>query len=123
MATNKDTALGFLRLAASGKAREAFATHVDPSFRHHNPYFPGTAEALMTGMDENARQFPDKRLEVKLVLEDGNLAAVYSHVRHTPDELGYAVMHIFRFAGGRIVELWDTGQEVPAEPVNENGMF
>ena len=123
MATNKVAALTFLQLAASGKAREAFAAHVDPSFRHHNPYFPGTAEALMTGMDDNARQFPKKRLDVKLALEDGNLVAVYSHVRHTPDERGYAVMHIFRFEGGRIVELWDTGQEVAAESVNENGMF
>jgi hypothetical protein len=32
------------------------------AFKHHNPYFAATAEALMAGMDENARQNPQKRI-------------------------------------------------------------
>jgi hypothetical protein len=38
--------MAFLRLAASGYAREAFQKHVAPSFRHHNP-FPGDAEGAI----------------------------------------------------------------------------
>ena len=34
-----------------------------------------------------------------------------------------AAEHIFRFAGDRIVEMWDVGQEVPASSPNTNGMF
>jgi predicted SnoaL-like aldol condensation-catalyzing enzyme len=30
---------------------------------------------------------------------------------------------IFRFEGGRIVELWDVAMVVPEKIVNENGMF
>src|SRR5262249_186078 len=33
--------MAFLRLAASGYAREAFQKHVAPGFRHHNPFFRG----------------------------------------------------------------------------------
>jgi len=32
-------------------------------------------------------------------------------------------VHLFRFEGDHIVELWDIGQPVPAESVNTNGMF
>jgi predicted SnoaL-like aldol condensation-catalyzing enzyme len=74
-------------------------------------------------MDANARQFPQKKLDVKLALEDGNLVAVFSHVRHTADEPGFAVVHILRFENSRIVEMWDLAQQVPAASPNANGMF
>jgi hypothetical protein len=37
--SRKEAAIAFLRLAASGKAREAFQKHVAPGFRHPNPFF------------------------------------------------------------------------------------
>jgi len=77
----------------------------------------------MAGMEENARQNPGKRLDVLHVLEDGDLVAVHSRVQPKPDDRGAALVHLFRFEGDRIVELWDIGQPVPAESVNTNGMF
>ena len=53
---HKDTAISFLELAASGKVREAYAQFVGPGFRHHNPFFEGSAESLLAGMEENARR-------------------------------------------------------------------
>lgn len=119
----KQAALDFLHLAAKGASREAFSKYVGQGFRHHNVYFKGDAETLMTAMEENARQTPDKVFEVKRALQDGDLVAVHSHVQQTSGDLGAAVVHIFRFESGKIVELWDLGQAVPAETVNENGMF
>jgi hypothetical protein len=40
-----------------------------------------------------------------------------------PGDNGAAVVHTFRFEGDRIAELWDIGQPVPADSVNDNGMF
>jgi predicted SnoaL-like aldol condensation-catalyzing enzyme len=77
----------------------------------------------MTGMEENARQNPEKRLEILRALEDGDLVAVHSHVRHNPADRGAALAHIFRFEGDCIAELWDIGQPVPDNAVNANGMF
>jgi len=121
----KDAAIEFLTLAATGKAREAYERHVAPGFRHHNPYFRGDAESLMLAMEENAIQNPDKILEVKMALQDGDRVAVFSRVRQRPDDRGGAVVHLFRFEGDRIAELWDVGQAAPedSESVNENGMF
>ena len=121
--SHKAVALSFLRLAAAGKSREAFQKHVAPGFRHHNPYFRGDAEALMTAMDENAAQNPDKVFEVQRALEDGDLVAVHSRVQMKPGAPEIAVVHIFKFQGDRIVELWDLGQEIAKDSPNENGPF
>jgi predicted SnoaL-like aldol condensation-catalyzing enzyme len=123
MGMKKDVAVSFLQLASSGRVREAYAKHVAPGFRHHNPFFVGDAQALMAGMEENARQNPDKSLSVVRALEDGDLVAVHSHVRQKPDDRGAAVVHLFRFEGDLIAELWDVGQPVPAQSVNAVGMF
>jgi predicted SnoaL-like aldol condensation-catalyzing enzyme len=121
--SRKDAAVSFLRLVASGKVREAYRAHVGPGFRHHNPYFKGDAASLMAAMEENAAMTPDKVLEVQRALEDGDLVAVHSRVRQRPDDPGGAVVHIFRFEGDRVVELWDVGQDVPPDSPNEHGMF
>jgi predicted SnoaL-like aldol condensation-catalyzing enzyme len=119
----KKAAIEFLRLSASGQVRKAYRSYVGPGFRHHNPYFRGDAETLIAAMEENAAQNPNKVLEVLRVLEDGNLVAVHSRVRLKPDDLGMGLVHIFRFEGDRIVELWDIGQPVPEDSPNEHGMF
>jgi predicted SnoaL-like aldol condensation-catalyzing enzyme len=121
--SHKEAATSFMRLVASGKVREAYQSYVDPNFRHHNPFFQGDADSLRIAMEENAAKNPDKVFEVQHALEDGDLVAVHSRIRQSPDDRGAATVHIFRFQGDRIVELWDVGQPVPENSPNENGMF
>jgi predicted SnoaL-like aldol condensation-catalyzing enzyme len=121
--SHKDAAIEFLTLVASGKVRQAFQRHVGPEFRHHNLFFRGGAASLREAMEQNAIKNPNKILEVQRALEDGEQVAVFSRVRQNPGELGGAVVHIFRFDGDRIAELWDIRQAVPENSVNENGMF
>lgn len=121
--TKKEIAQEFLMLSAKGKSREAFQLYVGEMFIHHNAYFKGDRDTLMTAMEENARQNPHKVFEIRRALEDDNLVAVHSHVRQTPDLLGAAVIHIFRFENNKIVELWDIAQAVPEQMINEYGMF
>ena len=120
---NKNTAIDFLHLAAAGKAREAFSRHAAPGFRHHNPWFKGDAASLAAAMDDNAAKNPGKTLRAVHAIEEGDMVSVYSEVHHKPGDRGVAVVHIFRFEGDRIAELWDVGMEVPENAANENGMF
>jgi len=120
---NKDIAVAFLELASSGEVGEAYSRFVGAGFKHHNPFFEGSAEALSAGMEENARQNPDKIFEVKRAIVEGDFVVVHSHVRQNPDDLGAAVVHIFRFENGKIIELWDIGQPIPKESANQYGMF
>ena len=96
---------------------------VTPGFRHHNPGFEAGALALKVAMAENAIRNPDKRLDVQRALEDGDYVAIHSRIVLQREQMGAAVVHIFRFEGDRIAELWDIGQEVPAESPNTDGMF
>jgi predicted SnoaL-like aldol condensation-catalyzing enzyme len=109
-------------LASSGKVREAYNKYVHPHFRHHNAYFKGDRESLLAGMEENAKQFPNKTYETLRVLEDGDLVAIHGKVTLAP-ESQWSVIHIFRFEDDLIVEEWEASQQVLKESPNESGVF
>jgi predicted SnoaL-like aldol condensation-catalyzing enzyme len=121
--SHQEAAIEFLMLVVAGKVREAYDRHIGPRFRHHNPFFYGDASSMREAMEQDAAENPGKILEVRRALQDGNQVAVLSHVRQKPDDPGFALVHIFRFEGHRIAELWDVGQALPKDSINENGFF
>jgi hypothetical protein len=52
-----------------------------------------------------------------------SLIAVHSKVTHEPVGRAVAVVHILRFKGSKLVELWDIATEEPPDSPNQNGMF
>jgi predicted SnoaL-like aldol condensation-catalyzing enzyme len=123
MEDRKEIAVSFLKLASAGKVREAYQRYVHPRFYHHNPYFKGDRESLMAGMELSMVEFPNKIFDAVRVLEDGDFVVVHGKVRLIPDMPEIALIHIFRFEDGSIIEEWEAAQEVPKESPNENGMF
>ena len=118
----KQIATEFLRLARAGD-RAAIERLVTPNARHHSAYFAAGMPALFDAMIAAATSAPERTSDVKRVLADGDYVVVHSHMKPTPADAGVAVVHIFRFDGDRIAELWDVGQPVPAENPNVDGMF
>jgi predicted SnoaL-like aldol condensation-catalyzing enzyme len=121
--TNKQVALEFLLFASRGEIAAAYDRHVAPSFKHHNPFFAAGADALRAAMTEAAMLRPEKTLDLKLAIEEGDRVAVLSHVKQHPGDRGGAVVHIFRLEGRKIVELWDVGQLIPEVSPNTDGVF
>lgn len=121
--TNRQSAIAFLNLVVAGKIREAYETHVSPQMCHHNPFFAGDATSLQQGMEENHREHPKKILDVQRTVAEAELVAVHSRIRMSADDNGMALVHLFRFQNGQIVEMWSVGQQVPEDSPNENGMF
>lgn len=119
----KEAAASFLQMTAAGQVGQAFERYAGPRFRHHNPHFPGDAASIQAGMLENAARFPQMVFEVQRALADGDLVAVHSRARMTPDGVDIAIVHILRFEDGRIVEMWDIGQAQPEPMANQLGMF
>ena len=114
-------ALEFLHHARAGERAEA-ARLCTPDARHHNPYFPAGMPALLDGIVAAAKATTDHSIDVKHVLAYGDYAAVHSYVPRA-GEPGIAVVHLFRFEGDRIAELWDVGQMIPTDMKNADGMF
>ncbi len=121
--TKKEIAQSFLKLSAKGESPEAFSLYVGENFKHHNVYFKGDGNTLMIAMEESAKTNPNKVFEIQRALEDGDLVSVHSRVVLEKGDVEMALIHIFRFDKDKIMELWDFGQVVPTDLVNENGMF
>lgn len=120
---NRDIATDFLQMCARGDVREAYDRHVSADFVHHNAWFPGDRESLLRAMEESAVAEPNKSFQVKQVVDGGDRVAVLSHLVRAGAGVEYAVVHIARFEDGKIVELWDLGQEIPEDSPNALGMF
>ena len=122
--TRKESAVAFLEMAGTGQVDEAYAKFIAPGFIHHNQYFKGDRESLKQAMAGAHAQSPNKLVGVKRVLEDGDFVVTHSHVvRANPGEPDIAVVHIFKFEGDKVAELWDVGQLLAKDSPNQNGAF
>ncbi len=123
MTNHKQAAVEFLKLVVSRHIDEAYEKYVDMQGKHHNPYFQAGFPFLKKGMIEAHTQFPNTTINIQHVLGDDQFVAVHSNVIMTPGEKGVAVVHLFRFWGDKIVEMWDVGQQVLPDSPNADGMF
>ncbi len=122
--SRKESAVTFLKMAGFGKTEDAYARFIAPSFIHHNQYFRGDRESLRSAMAEAHEKSPNKLIDVKQVFEDGDFVITHSLVvRGNPSDPDVAVVHIFKFKGDKVVELWDLGQLLSNDSPNENGAF
>ena len=121
--TNTEIAQSFLKTIMTGEVEEAFEKYISADFKHHNAYTPAGSEALKAGMKQSGSQFPQKIFEIKHLTSEGNIVMTHSLIKFNQDHPGVAVVHIFRIENGKIAELWDVGQLVPTDGLNQDGMF
>lgn len=120
----KEAAIDFLQLAGTGKVKEAYAKYIAPDFIHHNQYFKSDRLSLLEAMEQAHQMSPNESIEVNHCYQDGETVITHSRViRGNPDDKNIAVVHIFRFSGDKVVELWDVGQMMEKNMPNERGMF
>lgn len=92
-------------------------------FIEHAPNIEGGREALLRIFESRYEKYPELSMSIKRTASDGDLVWIHLHVKHTPESLGAAGVHIFRMAEGKIVEHWGVNQPVPENPKNSNSMF
>lgn len=117
----RETGLKFLSMCALDSPKKAFELYVHPHFIHHNAYFPGDRDSLMNAMIDADRTHPNRSFTVKQAFEAADRVAFYSHV--VKDEMEIAVLHILRFEGEKIAEMWDMGMVIDPKSPNQHGMF
>lgn len=119
----KLSAHSFLTTVTSGKVREAFEKYIHPEFTHHNQYHAGDRESLMQGMLGNEENFPNKKFEVKRLVEEGDIVVAHSSLELGGNMPPMTVVHFLRFMDGKIIEMWDIAQQLQPDSPNENGPF
>lgn len=97
--------------------------YIAPGYIQHSTLAEPGVPALKAWLDARRADSPDARQTIHRAFADGDHVIVHVHVSRWPGDPGFAVVDIFRCEGGMIVEHWDVLQEVPAEPINPNGMF
>ena len=96
---------------------------ISPGYIQHNQSAQPGREGLKAFLDMIRDATPDAVHDVKRAFVDGDHVTVHYHVRRWPEDLGWAVIDIFRIEEGMIAEHWDVMQDVVEGGPNPVGPF
>jgi len=120
---NKENAISFYRMAYDGDPRKAVNLFVGSEYIQHNPLVGDGKGPFIEYFERMAREFPNKSIEFVRAVAEGNLVALHTH-QIWPGNEEYVTMDFFRFDDfGKIVEHWDSMQEIPISSANNNTMY
>lgn len=120
---NKANAIAFYRMAYEGNPRKAVELYVGAEYIQHNPLVGDGKEPFIDYFERMAREYPEKSIEFVREVAEGNLVALHTH-QVWPGNDEYVTMDFFRFDDtGKIVEHWDSMQQIPEDSAHGNTMY
>lgn len=120
---NKLRAVEFYKMAYLGQARKAVELYVGDDYIQHNPDVENGKEGFITYFDLMQKEYPEKDIEFVRVIAQDDLVALHTH-QIWPGNDEYVTMDFFRFDPfGRIVEHWDSIQQIPETSKCGNTMY
>ncbi|SMD34846.1 Predicted SnoaL-like aldol condensation-catalyzing enzyme [Reichenbachiella faecimaris] len=120
---NKQHAVAFYQMAYEGNPRQAVEAYVGDEYIQHNPDVANGTEGFIEYFERMQREYPEKSIEFVRVIAEGDLVALHTH-QIWPDNDQYVTMDFFRFDdNGKIVEHWDSIQQIPETSANPNTMY
>ena len=120
---NKQNAIAFYKTAFEGEPRKAVEQYVGNDYIQHNPLVGDGKEPFIIYFERMEKEYPEKSIEFVRSVAEGNLVALHTH-QIGPGGDEYVTMDFFRFdEDGKIVEHWDSMQEIPEQSENENTMY
>ena len=121
---NKKIVLDFYEMAFNQhKPTEAAKKYIGDAYIQHNPHVPNGAQAFYGYFEGYFKANPRSHVIFAHVLAEGDLVVLHLNSKKDDQDLGRAVVDIFRLENGKIVEHWDVVQEVPAKTASGNTMF
>ena len=123
MEANKKAAMEFYDAAINKKDFEAASKFIGNRYTQHNPNAADGPEGLEAFLGFLREKFPQYHSDIKRAFADGDYVILHVHNIPTPGARGRAIMDIFKFENGKVVEHWDVAQDIPENPRNNNTMF
>ena len=120
---NLDLVLAMFAEVLNPMDSSAVDRFIAPGYIQHSQLAPPGRDALKAFLDMIRAETPDAVHDVKRAFVDGDHVVVHYHVRRWPDDLGWAVIDIFRVEDGLIAEHWDVLQDVVEGGPNPVGPF
>ena len=120
---NKNNAITFYQTAYAGEPLKAVEQYVRSDSIQHNPLVGDGKEAFIAYFERMAKEYPEKSIVFVRSIAEDDLVALHTH-QIWPGGDEYVTMDFFRFdENGKIVEHWDSVQEIPAQSANGNTMY
>jgi len=120
---NKKNAIAFYQMAYDSQPRQAVEQYVGDEYIQHNPLVGNGKEPFIAYFERMAAEYSEKSIKFVRSIAEGDLVALHTH-QTWPGDVEYVTMDFFRFdENGKIVEHWDSMQEIPDKSENGNTMY
>lgn len=123
IAQNKKNAIAFYKMAYEGNPTKAVELYVGDKYIQHNPLVADGPQAFIDYFNRMQREYPVKTIDFVRAVAEDDLVALHTH-QIWPDNDQYITMDFFRFdTKGKIVEHWDSIQQIPKKLEHNNTMY
>ncbi|MCW8450794.1 nuclear transport factor 2 family protein [Legionella quinlivanii] len=120
---NKQIVTEFYNKAINQKNFKAASKYLGTHYKQHNPAAADGAEGLRAYIQYLLEFYPNSHSEIKQIFADGNYVILHVHSIREPGTRGRAIFDLFKLEDGKIMEHWDTIQDIPVKSANSNSMF
>jgi predicted SnoaL-like aldol condensation-catalyzing enzyme len=119
----KQNAVAFYKMAYEGNPRQATKLYVGKEYIQHNPAVANGIEGFIEYFERMKEEYPKKSIEFVRIISENDLVALHTH-QVWPDNDEYVTMDFFRFDNdAKIIEHWDSIQQIPKQSANKNTMY
>ena len=123
IAQNKKNAIAFYKMAYEGNPTKAVELYVGDKYIQHNPMVADGPQAFIDYFNRMQKEYPVKTIDFVRAVAEDDLVALHTH-QIWPDNDQYITMDFFRFdTKGKIVEHWDSIQQIPKKLEHNNTMY
>lgn len=119
----KENAINFYKMAYEGNPKEAVELYVGDEYIQHNPDVANGTQGFIDYFERMQAEYPEKSINFVRAIAEDDLVALHTH-QVWPGNDQYITMDFFRFDNNlKIVEHWDSIQQVPEKSANPNTMY
>lgn len=109
---NKKLIEDFYRDFFNGHDVNSALKYVREDYIQHNPGVDQGRAALMEAFGQKFQEWPDFKLDIKMMISDEDMIAVYLKNVDSEGNTKCRVVDIYRIQDGRLAEHWDVLQPV-----------